>query len=161
MLLLRTIFFTLLFPGSVTVLIPYFLITSDPNLRFPSNAWLGLGGLILIIAGYSGLLTCIREFYTVGQGTLAAIDPPKKLVVKGLYRYVRNPMYVSVITVLLGESIFFWSVRILWEALIFGIIVNIYVRFFEEPKLQSEFGREYQKYTQSVRRWIPGARYTD
>lgn len=93
--------------------------------------------------------------FSAGRGTLAPIDPPKNLVIQGLYRYVRNPMYVSVVTILLGESIFFMSRPILIEAGIFFAMANLFVAFYEEPALRQQFGDAYEKYKQSVGRWIP------
>ena len=161
MLLLRSIFFTLLLPGMVTVLIPALLIISGRLMPFPQYGVSRLLGLPLMMVGGGSLLWCIWEFYTTGKGTLAALDPPKKLVVSGLYQYVRNPMYVAVITTLLGETIYFGSAAILLEAGLFAIIVNVYIACYEEPTLRKQFGEEYEKYTQKVRRWMPCFRSPD
>ncbi|HEY3028137.1 MAG TPA: isoprenylcysteine carboxylmethyltransferase family protein [Pyrinomonadaceae bacterium] len=153
MLLLRSIFFTFLLPGTVAVLIPYWLISSRshgssyPRLRYV--------GIPLIVIGAAGLLWCIWDFFSAGRGTLAPIDPPKHLVVGGLYRYVRNPMYVSVVTILLGEGIFFMSAPVLIEAVVFVVLANLFVACYEEPVLRRQFGESYDKYSQKVGRWIP------
>src|SRR5688572_9352906 len=112
MLLLRSIFFTFLLPGTVTVLIPYWLISLRGAGVSTDREPLRYFGLLLIAIGAAGLIWCIWEFFSRGRGTLAPVDPPKHLVVQGLYRYVRNPMYVSVVTILLGESIYFVSGQI-------------------------------------------------
>src|SRR5262249_49692737 len=104
MLLLRSIFFTFLFPGSITILVPYLILRGDD--RSYQLGAIRFIGLPLILIGASGLLWCIWQFFAEGRGTLAPVDPPKQLIVTGLYRYVRNPMYVSVMTVLLGEAVF-------------------------------------------------------
>ena len=158
MLFLRSIFFTFLFPGVVTVLIPYWLILSRGTGTFSNYQPLRYLGLPLIVFGAAGLLWCIWEFFSEGRGTLAPIDPPKYLVVRGLYRYVRNPMYVSVVVILLGEAIFFMSVAVVIEAVIFILVAHLFVTFYEEPVLRRQFGESYKRYSQTVGRWIPGYR---
>ena len=155
MLLLRSVFFTFLLPGTVTVLIPYWLISSRSAGASSSHRGLRYAGLPLIIIGAAGLLWCVWEFFSAGRGTLAPVDPPKNLVIQGLYRYVRNPMYVSVVTILLGEAIFLMSRPILIEAGIFFVMANLFVAFYEEPALRQQFGDSYERYKQSVGRWIP------
>jgi protein-S-isoprenylcysteine O-methyltransferase Ste14 len=153
MLLLRSIFFTFLFPGTVTLLIPCLILRGkDTSAEFGIFNYLGLP---LIAIGAFGLLWCIWQFFAEGSGTLAPIDPPKHLVVHGLYRYVRNPMYVSVMAILLGEAVFFGSLAILVEAVIFFLATNLFIRGYEEPALQKQFGESYQEYKKSVGRWIP------
>lgn len=154
-LLLRSIFFTFLLPGTVTVLIPYWLLSSRVADVSSAREQLRYFGLPLIAIGAAGLMWCIWEFFSEGQGTLAPVDPPKHLVVRGLYRYVRNPMYVSVVTILLGEAIYFMSLPILVEAGIFIVMAHLFVTLYEEPALRRQFGESYNKYAQSVRRWIP------
>jgi protein-S-isoprenylcysteine O-methyltransferase Ste14 len=154
MLLLRSIFFTFLLPGTVTVLLPFWLISSR-GARLSSHQALHYFGFPLIVIGATGLLWCIWEFFSKGRGTLAPVDPPKHLVVKGLYRYVRNPMYVSVTTILIGEAIFFMSVPILIEAGVFILLSHLFVTLYEEPALRRQFGQSYERYSQAVGRWIP------
>jgi protein-S-isoprenylcysteine O-methyltransferase Ste14 len=153
MLLLRSIFFTFLVPGSVTVLIPY-LILRAKRAGPPLGAIHYLGWPVIMI-GACGLLWCIWQFLSEGRGTLAPIDPPKHLVVKGLYRYVRNPMYVSVASILLGEAIVFWSFEILTEVVTVFVITHLFIVFYEEPFLKRQFGETYEKYLPTVGRWIP------
>src|SRR3989442_14091281 len=131
MLLLRSIFFTFLQPGMVVVLIPYWLISAR-GAAFSRNQPLRYAGLPLMAIGTAGLLWCIWNFFSAGRGTISPIDPPKHLVVRGLYRYVRNPMYVAVVTILIGEAIFFLSVPVLIEAGIFFIPANLFVLGYEE-----------------------------
>jgi len=155
MLLLRSVFFTFLQPGTVTVLIPYWLISSRGPGVLSSHQALSYLGLPLIVIGTAGLLWCIWDFFSSGRGTISPIDPPKHLVVRGLYRHVRNPMYVAVVTILLGEAIFFISVSILVEAGVFIIFASLFVMYYEEPALRRQFGESYEKYAQTVGRWIP------
>jgi protein-S-isoprenylcysteine O-methyltransferase Ste14 len=155
MLLLRSVFFTFLLPGTVTVLIPLWLTSSRGAGTFSNHQVLRYFGFPLIAIGSSGLLWCIWDFFSAGQGTLAPVDPPKHLVVRGLYRYVRNPMYVSVVTILLGEAIFFMSLPVLIEAVVFIVLAYLFVVRYEEPVLRRQFGKSYERYTKTVRRWIP------
>lgn len=155
MLLLRSIFFTILQPGTAVVLIPYWLISSGSAGILSSHQPLRYLGVPLIVTGSAGLLWCIREFFSRGRGTISPIDPPKSLVVRGLYKYVRNPMYVSVVTILIGEATFFMSLPVLIEAGVFIILAHIFVAGYEEPSLRRGFGESYERYTQAVGQWIP------
>lgn len=155
MLLLRSVFFTFLLPGTVTVLIPRWLISSRGAGVFSNHHTVRYFGLPLIVIGAAGLLWCIWKFFSEGRGTLAPVDPPKHLVVQGLYRYVRNPMYVAVVTILIGEAIFFISAPVLIEAGVFIVLANLFVMYYEEPALRRQFGESYERYTQTVGRWIP------
>lgn len=155
MLFLRSIFFTILQPGTVAVLIPYWLISSRSGSVLTSHQPLRYLGLPLIAIGAATLLWCIWDFFASGRGTISPIDPPKHLVVRGLYRYVRNPMYVAVVTILVGEAIFFRSWPVLIEAGVFFILANLFILLYEEPTLQRTFGDSYEEYKQSTGRWIP------
>jgi protein-S-isoprenylcysteine O-methyltransferase Ste14 len=108
------------------------------------------------------LLACIWEFAHSGHGTLSPVDPPKELVVRGLYRYVRNPMYVSVTMILVGELMLIRSLNFLIYIAIWFGIVNFFVIVYEEPALREQFGESYERYTRIVGRWIPrSGRYSD
>jgi protein-S-isoprenylcysteine O-methyltransferase Ste14 len=156
MLLLRSILFTILMPGTVTALLPYVLLSFyTASSDHWSRQYLGIP---LIVIGGLRLLWCIWEFYSRGRGTLAPVDPPKSLVVYGLYRYVRNPMYVSVVTILIGESIYFRSIPILIEAATFLLLTHLFVVLYEEPILRNQFGGSYLLYTKNVGRWFPRLR---
>ena len=155
MLLLRSVFFTFLQPGVVTVLIPYWLISSRGAGVPSSYEALRYLSFPLIVIGVTGLLWCIWDFFSVGRGTISPIDPPKHLVVRGLYRYVRNPMYVAVVTTLTGEAIFFLSMPVLIEAGVFIVLAHLFVTCYEEPALRRRFGKSYERYLQRVGRWIP------
>lgn len=141
-------------PGVVAGYIPwrfYGLSELHPNLRSP----LDLVGLLLVTVGAVLLGTCIVEFATRGRGTLSPVDPPKELVVQGLYRYVRNPMYVSVSTIVLGEALLARSLALLFYWAIFFTAANLFVLLYEEPALRRQFGESYERYTQQVGRWLP------
>lgn len=115
-------------------------------------------GLICAVVGNGLLATCIWEFARRGRGTLAPIDPPRVLVVQGLYCYVRNPMYLSVTAILLGEVLLTGSLSLLayWAA--WFIAANAFVMAYEEPTLRRQYGASYEAYTQSVGRWLPRVR---
>ena len=152
MLVLRSIFFALLLPGTATLLIPYFILSRR---GVPHWDAIGFAGLVATLVGASILIRCIVDFARLGRGTLAPVDPPKELVVRGLYRYVRNPMYVGVVLVLLGESTLFRSTDLLLYTGVFFLIVNLFVMLYEEPTLRARFGESYEQYRRTVGRWIP------
>src|SRR5262249_43998672 len=149
------IFFTFLLPGTVTVGIPYWILSSREVAVISQGQPYRYLGIPLVMIGGTGLLWCIWQFFSEGRGTLAPIDAPKHLVVRGLFRYVRNPMYVSVVTILIGEAIFFMSAAIIIEVGTFMVLVYLFVVFYEEPTLRRQFGKSYEKYSQQVGRWIP------
>lgn len=110
---------------------------------------------LLIAAGLAPLLESIIRFITVGHGTLVPALPPKHLVVSGLYRYVRNPMYVGVLTVIAGEALLFRSRDIVIYLVAVWLATHLFVSFYEEPKLTRAFPSEYPLYKRHVPRWIP------
>lgn len=155
MILFKSLLFVAVAPGAVLYLIPYLLVSSGWDLH-PLN--LGLFrflGFPLVGAGSAGLLWCAWNFATVGRGTPAPIDPPRELVIHGLYRYVRNPMYVSGGIVLLGETLCFQSVTPSAYLLLFWLAAHLLVVFYEEPHLKQTFGPAYEAYCRAVPRWIP------
>lgn len=111
-------------------------------------------GLLLVVVGTLGLLWCVRDFYLSGKGTLAPWAPPQNLVVVGLYRYSRNPMYVAVALILFGWAIAFLSIGLLAYALAVVVAFHLRVVFGEEPWLDQRHGAAWQQYTRSVRRWF-------
>ena len=113
-----------------------------------------------IFIGGSMLVWCIWDFAKRGRGTLAPVDPPRQLVVQGLYRYVRNPMYVGALLALLGQAAFFKSVSLLWYAGAFFVCVHLFVVFYEEPTLARRFGSSYEQYRLTVNRWLPRIRHS-
>jgi protein-S-isoprenylcysteine O-methyltransferase Ste14 len=155
MLALRSLLYTIIIPGTVTVLIPYLVVSGSGERVPPQWGLLQVLGLMFAIVGATILLRCIWEFMVTGRGTLAPVDPPTQLVVRGLYRYVRNPMYLGAFTLLLGEAAFFESFLLLLYAVAWFMIINLIVMLYEEPVLQRRFGESYERYTRSVHRWLP------
>jgi protein-S-isoprenylcysteine O-methyltransferase Ste14 len=111
-------------------------------------------GLALVALGTVGLLWCVRDFYVSGKGTLAPWAPPQHLVVVGLYRYSRNPMYLAVEFVLLGWAVAFRSVGLLIYASAVLLGFQLRVVFGEEPWLAKKYGTAWDQYTHAVRRWF-------
>jgi protein-S-isoprenylcysteine O-methyltransferase Ste14 len=156
-LALRSLVWTLLLPGVVVGYLPwrfFGLRETQLNLGNP----LHLAGLLAITLGVALLGACIWEFAHYGRGTLAPMDAAQELVVRGLYRYVRNPMYLSVATILLGELLLTRSRPLLAFAAIWFVIVNLFVIGYEEPTLRRRFGDSYQRYFESAGRWLPSVR---
>jgi protein-S-isoprenylcysteine O-methyltransferase Ste14 len=114
-----------------------------------------LAGVALIIAGVPGVLDSFARFALEGLGTPAPIAPPSNLVVSGLYRYVRNPIYVAVVAVILGQAVLFADWRLLGYGAFLWLFFHIAVIIHEEPTLRQSFGAEYESYCAHVPRWLP------
>lgn len=154
-LYLRNLFFTIIHPGLVVGLIPYWILGAEWKEQFsrPFSFYQYLG-IALFLIGLFVLLHCIVRFAVVGRGTLSPVDPTKKLVTTGIYRFTRNPMYVGVLMALLGETIFFNSYHLGIFLAIMALIFNFFIMLVEEPRLQTDFGDEYSHYRSKVRRWL-------
>jgi len=155
MLLIRTLIFTIVVPGTVTVVVPYLLLPSRASQLSSQLGVVRYLGLIPILLGASIYLWCAWDFASAGRGTPAPVDPPKELVVRGLYQYVRNPMYIGVLSILLGESLLFESGTLFRYTIVAFIFFYLLVVLFEEPMLTRKFGESYQRYRQTVPRWLP------
>jgi len=153
MLWLRTVLFALLVPGTELVLIPYLLVRRLGEQFDPGR--MRLLGFVLFIPGLAIITWCFIAFIRRGRGTPAPYDPPRRLVIAGLYRYVRNPQYIGVVLVVLSEALFFGSLVLLGYAAFFAIGYHLFVRFYEEPTLKRLFGEDYTRYFEAVPRWIP------
>jgi protein-S-isoprenylcysteine O-methyltransferase Ste14 len=153
--LFKTAVFTLVVPGTVGVLIPSVLLSeSDGSYRLPAPAWRWIG-FFPLIAGAGFYFNCAWDFAVTGLGTPAPIDMPRRLVVKGLYRFVRNPMYAGVASFVVGQAILFGSVAVGVYIVCVWLICNLFVVFYEEPTLRRKFGAEYEEYCRRVPRWLP------
>ena len=155
--LFKLLLFTVFVPGTVTVWAPLYFFRSAFAANPGENPAFLIVGTLLIAAGAAGYLWCSLDFAFAGRGTPAPIDPPKDLVVRGLYRYARNPMYISVLLVLFGESVVFRSERLVGYALAAGVAFQFFVVLYEEPQLRGKFGASYEEYCKRVNRWLPGA----
>ncbi len=151
LLFLKNLLFTIVVPGIVAFYVPVFLFSHDA-LQFSFKA---LAGGFLLILGGSIYLWCLWDFASTGRGTPAPIDPPKHLVVRGLYRYTRNPMYVGVLAVIFGWALVFGSPPIAIYGFLLAGFFHLFVVIYEEPHLRRVFGSSYEEYCLQVSRWLP------
>ena len=147
---LRAVTALLVLPGVVAGLCPAFLVAAD--LHHGSGSPFGWA---LIVAGVVLLLWCAGDFFVSGKGTLAPWDPPKRLVIVGLYRLVRNPMYLAVLILLAGWIVVSGSWLVMWYTVVIALGFHLRVVWHEEAWLRRQFGAEWADYSGSVRRWIP------
>jgi protein-S-isoprenylcysteine O-methyltransferase Ste14 len=150
--------FFVLGPGLVAGLVPWWL--TGLRVRQPRPDWapLRVAGAALIAAGAAGLVHAFVQFVREGSGTPAPVAPPEQLVVGGLYRYVRNPMYVSVVAVIIGQALALGQPVLLWYAASVGAATGTFVRWYEEPTLRRRFGAPYEAYRRAVPAWWPRLR---
>jgi protein-S-isoprenylcysteine O-methyltransferase Ste14 len=147
-------------PGTVTVLVPALLLLGGPvrlGWALPV-AWRALAvavGAAFVLAGLTLVIRTVRLFATEGEGTLAPWDPPQRMVVRGPYRYVRNPMISGVMAILLGEVLLLGSVPLLVWLGVFVAVNATYIPLYEESGLVRRFGEDYAAYRRSVPRWVP------
>ena len=155
LLVVGTAVFFALLPSQVAGTVPWIL--SRWRMRPPFWGWAGFRvvGVLLIAAGVPVLLAAIVRFVRQGRGVPAPVLPARHLVVTGLYRYVRNPMYVAVLAVIVGQGLLFGSAPVLRYALVVAAGFHVFVLLHEEPWLSRRFGAEYGAYRRAVPRWIP------
>ena len=149
---LKSLVFLILAPGMVAGYIPLALLRNGSHIETGFIAWLSIplwsiGGVVLLWSFWN--------FLKQGHGTPAPVEPPKELVAVGFYRYVRNPMYVGILWMLVGHFLWFGF----WNLLIYGVVVFLafysFVTFYEEPTLKKKFGKAYEEYLQRVPGWVP------
>lgn len=153
-LLAGAIAFSIIAPGTIAGFIPYAIT----RWRVQSH-WLGLPGQIagglMLAAGVLVIAESFLRFVFVGRGTPAPVAPPEGLVVSGFYRYTRNPMYVAVVSAIVGQALLFGSANLLAYAVLIWLLVSGFVLIYEEPVLRRKFGRSYDVYRENVPRWWP------
>jgi protein-S-isoprenylcysteine O-methyltransferase Ste14 len=149
----RTLIFTILVPGFWTVVLPNWLLPKGTKMDLRGA---GALGWLLIAAGAALYFACAFWGFAIrGKGTPLPLDPPRKLVVVGPYKVVRNPMYWAVAMVLVGEAALFHSVALVeWAAALLAA-ASLFVLLVEEPSLRQKFGEEYEEYCRRVPRWLP------
>jgi protein-S-isoprenylcysteine O-methyltransferase Ste14 len=147
-----TALFLVLAPGVVAGLVPWLLTGWQAN---DVPTWLRLLGWITLALGVAVLVEAFVRFVVEGIGTPAPAAPTEKLVVGGLYRYVRNPMYIAVGAVILGQAAVLGRWILVGYAAVFGLTVHTFVRLYEEPTLRRRFGSSYDEYVATVARWLP------
>jgi protein-S-isoprenylcysteine O-methyltransferase Ste14 len=150
--IVNTALFTIVVPGTVAVVVPLWL---TGGIRRPAYGALTGVGVIAVACGAAIYFRCAWEFAVRGLGTPAPIAPTKFLVTSALHLHVRNPMYIGVALVLLGEAALFRSHHlVLYAAAMLGT-AHLFVVYYEEPTLRRQFGKSYTEYCESVPRWIP------
>ncbi len=154
-LVLKNLLFTLLIPGTVAVYIPLLIVRGRQAGSQPILLTLGV---IFLAAGTVIYAWTVWDFATTGRGTPLPLDAPRRLVVRGLYRYTRNPMYIGVFLVVLGWAGVFADAWLLVYVAAAVVLVQLFVVFYEEPTLLRAFGAEYEAYCLSVGRWLPRLR---
>ena len=139
----------------VAGLIPWLLVRESINhSTFSDFSIVRYAGLLLLLAGVIITLLCIIRFATDGRGTLSPADPTKELVIAGLYRYSRNPMYIGVMSILTGECLLVPVTALFVYTVSIFIAFNLFIIFYEEPRLRKDFGEQYINYCRRVRRWL-------
>jgi protein-S-isoprenylcysteine O-methyltransferase Ste14 len=153
--LIRALVYAALFISFVLVFLPRQLLrwtgVTQPE-EFGSAQWVGLA---LVVLGGLLAIWCVVTFGTIGRGTPAPFDPPRRLVVRGPYRFVRNPMYIGAGTAVGGAALFYTSLPLLGFLVFFLGVMQLFIIYYEEPTLKKTFGPEYMAYLQRVRRWLP------
>ncbi len=153
-LFLKNLVFVLVVPGSVAGWVPWYLVRRW-GLAVPRNEWPQWVAAALLAQGALVLLASVLEFAVRGRATPAALDAPRVLVVTGLYKYVRNPMYVGVTAALAGWALLFESGGLALYGVCVFAVFNAFVLLYEEQVLAARFGEEYHRYRASVGRWLP------
>jgi protein-S-isoprenylcysteine O-methyltransferase Ste14 len=152
MTVLKSFLFLILAAGLGAGYIPFVLLPSYPHVETGLFAYLAFP---LWLLGGVTILWCFWNFTFQGHGTPAPIDPPRELVVIGLYRHVRNPIYLGVLTIIIGHFFWFKTIWMLIYAVAVYLFFHLFVILHEEPTLKRKFGTAYENYCKSVPRWIP------
>jgi protein-S-isoprenylcysteine O-methyltransferase Ste14 len=153
-LMVRSALWAAVLPGVTVFFIPWRFFGVSSSAVEPTNP-MHLTGLVFVAGGASLLAACIWEFARRGRGTLSPLDPPRRLVISGLYRFVRNPMYVGGALALIGANLIVPSTGLLLYSLSWFAAVSTFVRLYEEPALKRSFPDQYPAYVAAVPRWIP------
>lgn len=142
---------------TIMVVLPFAFISLNSALGLPvySGSILKVLGLLCLLAGGILFVYCTQLFKLIGKGTPVPIEPPKELVVKGLYKYTRNPIYLGYWFIILGEFLLFGQLLLLAYLLLFIFANHLYVIYLEEKDLYKRFGTPYRKYVNEVPRYLP------
>ena len=151
----RAVVYSVLFIGLLLIFLPGQVLAWSGLARPAGFGPFQLAGVVVGSAGAVLALWCIGTFALIGKGTPAPFDPPRRLVVRGPYRFVRNPMYLGAGLALGGAALFYRSLPLLGYLALFLLITHLFVISYEEPTLLRSFGGDYQAYRSRVRRWIP------
>jgi protein-S-isoprenylcysteine O-methyltransferase Ste14 len=154
-LLVRTVTYAALFIGLVLLYVPARLLAWSGIVRPAAIEVPQVVGIVFGVVGATIALWCVFSFAFIGRGTPAPFDPPRRLVIQGPYRFVRNPMYIGAILALASAALFYESLALLVFCGLFFITTHFFVVWYEEPALRRVFGSEYEAYCRHVRRWRP------
>ena len=147
--------FLVIAPGFVAGLMPWWISHWRVEAPFLGIMLFRFVGAMLLALGAIGLLDSFARFALQGVGTPAPVFPTRHLVVTGLYRFVRNPMYVAVVSAILGQGLIFGNVRLLAYGAVAWLLFHLFVLWYEEPTLKARFGPGYESFRAAVPRWIP------
>jgi len=153
--LFRALTYATLFIGLLLVFVPQRILEAAGIQQPLRIGPIEVAGLVIFAAGAILALWSVLSFALLGRGTPAPFDPPRRLVMAGPYRWVRNPMYMGAGLVLLGAAMFYQSIGLVLYAVAFWSAAHLFVLFYEEPALRRRFGADYEEYTRSRRRWMP------
>ena len=153
--LVRVVTYAALFIGLVLIYVPARLLSWSGIVRPAAIGVPQVAGMVIGAAGAAVALWCIFTFASVGRGTPAPFDPPRRLVIRGPYRFVRNPMYIGAGLALAGAALFYESLPLLGYTCFFFFATHLFVVWYEEPTLRRTFEQEYEAYCHRVRRWWP------
>src|SRR5439155_25461267 len=154
----RAVSYAALFIGFVLVCLPGRFLAWSGIVEPATTGVPQVAGMIMVTIGTAIALWCVFTFVFIGKGTPAPSDPPRKLVIRGPYRFVRNPMYIGAGMTLAGAALFYESLSIAIYTGLFFLITHLFVVLYEEPTLRRTFGAEYEAYFRRVRRWMPALR---
>lgn len=150
-----SLLFTIVVPGTVSGLVPWLMTgwhrAADP-FGLPGARCLGV---MLVTLGLPVLLVAICKFAIEGLGTPSPTAPTRYLVISGPHRFVRNPMYIAVVSIIVGQALILAQPELLWYAAIVALATATFVRVYEEPTLRRQFGDEYDRYRKAVHAWVP------
>ena len=153
--LVRAVTYAALFIGFVLVYLPARFLSWSGIVAPATTGAPQVAGMIMVTIGTTLALWCVFTFVFIGKGMPAPFDPPRKLVIRGPYRFVRNPMYIGAGMTLAGAALYYESLSISIYTGLFFLITHLFVVLYEEPTLRRTFGAEYEAYCSRVRRWMP------
>jgi protein-S-isoprenylcysteine O-methyltransferase Ste14 len=156
--ILGSVIFAVIAPGIVAGWVPWWISRWRFQAPLFGLSLLRVVGGLLIVAALPVLLDSFARFAIQGLGTPAPVFPTRHLVITGLYRHVRNPMYIAVVCLVLGQGLLFGDTRLLWYGVALGAAFHLFVLGYEEPALRRTFGPEYATFCANVRRWVPRLR---
>ena len=151
----RAVTYSTLFVGLVLIFLPARVLSSSGIVAPTAIGPWQTAGILVAASGAALAVSCIATFALVGKGTPAPFDPPRRLVVQGPYRFVRNPMYIGAGLAMAGAALFYQSLALLGYIGAFFVVSHLFVAVYEEPTLRSTFGKDYETYCDTVGRWWP------